>query len=242
MSKSLLYGLLLAINAGGVAAQTLTLSQIADDPITDSGMRIVNEAYHRLGIMVKAELLPPERAISYADQGKTDGDVARLGGFESSYHHLQRVPVPLMYIDILAYTAGRQIRIENWQSLRPYRLCVRNGIKVMMDNTEGMARELVDNTDQAVKMLRARRCDIAILSNMAWLDIDRLQAGPMRALKPALSVIPLYHYLNEEHADLIPQLSTVLQQMRSDGSISRIRNQDERAMRTAQQRQSVPDD
>ena len=39
-----------------------------------------------------------------------------------------------------------------------------------------------------------------------------------------LQLLPFYHYLNERHADLVPQIDAILAQMADDGVLVAIRN------------------
>ena len=222
------------------AANVLRLSLIPDDPISATAFRIVAEAYRRLDIHVEAVPLPAERALSSAAQGLTDGDTVRIAGTEQRYPQLRPVPVPILNVDSIAYTTGRKLQLRDWDDLRPYPLCLRQGIKVVVNNTAGMEQVFGDSVPQVVQMLRAGRCQVAILSQMAWLDIDTLHAGPLRAHAPPLASTPLYHYLHQRHQWLLPRLQRALLALRDEGRLAAILAEQQQRVDAAKARQSFP--
>lgn len=239
MRSVLLALLLLPLLTHG--AQLMRLSLQPDDPVSATAFNIVSEAYRRLGYTPQAVLLPTERALSSTAQGLTDAETVRIAGLEKRYPQLLLVPVPLLQVESYAFTTGRDLALRNWDDLRPYRLCVRFGIKLVMEKTEGLDRVLTDTVPHTVQLLRAGRCDVAILSQMAWLDIDAMQAGPMRQSSIALASTPLYHYLHQRHRALLPKLSRVLRDMQREGRIAAIVAEQQNKIEAAKARQSFPD-
>lgn len=240
---SALYVLLLLLCMPASAAplpERIVLSRIDNDPVSDMAYQILQEAYRRLGIPLAAMPLPAERSLSYSSSGKTDGEVVRIAGLEKSYPTLVRVPEPLLEVRIYAFTTGAHLPVNGWSSLMPYRLCIRNGLRTTLQHTEGMRREITNSERQLFAMLRAGRCDMAILSHESWLLIDKLQMGPLLALEPALSSEPLYHYLYIRQAALAPKLARVLRDMKRDQTTQRIQAQFETRVQQARQRQSLP--
>lgn len=223
------------------AAQRIRLSLQPDDPISTTAFSIVSEAYRRLGYNPQAVLLPAERALSSAAQGQTDADTVRAAGIEKRYPQLLPVPVVLLQVESYAFTTGRELALRSWEDLRPYRLCVRFGIKLLLEKTEGLDRVFSDSVPHTVQLLRAGRCDVAILSQMAWLDIDAMQAGPLRQSSVPLAVTPLYHYLHQRHRALLPKLSQVLRDMQREGRIAAIVAAQQSRVDAARARQSFAD-
>lgn len=220
--------------------QTVVLSRIVDETLADAAYSILAEAYRRLHVPMRAKELPAERSLAYANAGTTDGELMRVAGIEADYPNLVRVKVPLVHAQMQAFTTGRRFSVDGWQSLQPYRLCVRNGIRIVMQHTAGMRREITNSDLQLLTMLRAGRCQVAILNRYSWLEIDRLHMGPLRALDPPLTDTPLYHYLNKRHAALVPRLEATLREMQRDHSTQRILQQIEAGEQAARARQSLP--
>ncbi|MFA6020684.1 MAG: hypothetical protein WC722_10530 [Rhodospirillales bacterium] len=222
-----------------MAGETVILSQ-RDDPLAHIAASIVSSAFHRIALDVLFKPLPPERALQDANKGETAGDIARIAGIEKQYANLVMVPEPLLNFDTLAFTTGLSFKVDGWESLRPYRLCVLRAMKLAEQGTEGMDRILGNDSSQIILMLRAGRCDVGIFAHYIWPEVDRLQAGPLRMLEPPISSLPLYLYLNKSQAALGPRLAEALRQMRRDGSTDRIIMDAQKDIAAARSRNEMP--
>jgi len=223
-----------------VKPELLTFSYIEGSITQHEAFKVLEEAYRRLGISVRAEILPAERAVQTAGAGVTSGEVARLEGLEISYPDLVRIPEQLITMRVMAVTTGLIFKIDGWDSLRPYVLCYTHGIKVFEQGTAGMSRLPATNGEHTLKLLRQGHCDMAILDFRSWLIIDRMNAGPLRELEPLVTTIPLFHYLNRSYAKLVPMVTEELRKMREEGVIQAILMPGEDAVLAAKARQSMP--
>lgn len=226
--------------AAAAPAETLVFSQMGGDPLSSKVLPVLREAYRRIGIDLATDPFPRERSIVTADSGQTDGDLIRVAGIESLYPNLVQVPEPVMYFDIVAFTTGLRFKVDGWEALRPYSLCILRGMKVAEQRTEGMQRMFANTNDQAILMLRSNRCEVAVLGHEVWPDIDRLKAGPLRALEPPIVSVPLFHYLHRRHLDLVPKLAGVLRGMRGEGAMAASLAVDAQVIRDARQRNALP--
>lgn len=202
-------------------------------------MEIVREAYRRSGLATSFELQPNERAIISANNGDTDGDTMRMAGLESKYANLVRIPEPVLHLNIIAFTAGLKFDVKDWESLRPYAICIVRGFKLGEARTEGMNRELPASPEAALRMVKAGNCQVATMGESLWLLVDELQLGPLRSLDPPVEMVPLYHYVNARHAGLVPKLAEALKSMRNDGTIDAILAADRAAVQAARERNSI---
>ncbi len=223
------------------APSSVVLSLIEGDSMSQSAFQIMTEAYRRLGIDAKAEILPNERALEDSNDGVTDAETMRKAGIEARYSNLVMVPEPVLSFDTVVFTTGLSFTVNGWDSLRPYSVCLLKGMKLAEDGTLGMQRMMGTTPEQVVRMLAAGRCDAAVLGTGIWTEIDRLKVGPMRALEPPVSVVPLFHYVNRRHAGLVSKLAEILRQMRGDGTIDRLLAGDAEVIKAARQRNSLPD-
>jgi polar amino acid transport system substrate-binding protein len=227
--------------AAPAAAQSLTLSVTQDDTKVADAFRVLQEAYRRIGITVEPRYLPNARALLAAERGETDGDVMRIAEIAESYPTLVRVPEPVITLDLVAFTAGLSFRVDGWESLRPFSICVLRGLKVAELATEGMGRMMANGIDQALTMLQHGRCEVAVLIDQTWLDIDRLHAGPMRALNPPVAMLPLFHYVHRRHADLVPAIAAALRQLHADGTVAAITSLHDGEIAAARERNTLPE-
>lgn len=222
-------------------AETLVLSHIPNDRPTAQAFRILQEAYRRIGIEVREELLPHERSLRAANSGQTDGEVMRIAGIEAQFPNLIPVPESVQTFDAMAFTTGLTFKVEGWESLRPYPICVNRGLKLAEQGTEGMNRVLVTTVDQMAEMLRRGHCLVAVFGRAGWLEFDRLHAGPIRELEPPIASLPLFHYVNRRHEALVPKLAEALRRMRRDGTIAALTALDDQPIAEARKRNSLPD-
>ena len=221
------------------AQDTITLSR-RDDPLSPYAAQIAQEAFRRIGHKTDFLLLPSERALQSADAGKTSGDVARMAGIEKIYPNLIRVPEPMLDYDTVAFTTGLAFKVDGWESLRPYRLCILRGMKLAEIGTEGMDSTISNDVPQSIMMLKGGRCDVAVLGYTAWPEIDRMNAGPLRSLDPPVSSVPLFLVVHKKLENLVPGLAQALRQMHGDGTIQAILADLERKIQAARQSSGIP--
>lgn len=216
----------LALSQAADAQDTLVLSGIEDSVNTQIGLRVLEQAYAKLGIQLIYLPLPGERALRDANAGRVDGEVFRIANVEKRYAHLIPVPTPINVLEAIAFTKDKQITISGWESLRGYKLGIQVGIKFADRGTRGMDRILVDSNEQLFKMLYHERIDVAVMAHVNGLITlrDMHQRG-IQALQPPLQRYPLYHYLHQKHQALIPRLDAVLREMQATGRMTQIREQ-----------------
>lgn len=197
--------------------------------------RVYTEAFRRLGIEFNYAVYPPARASVMADEGKVDGEPARIGSYGSSHPNLVRVEVTVNNNQVLAYVKTPGMVLNGWDSLRgkDYRVVFYRGMDfaqkylpavVKPENLSAISRE-----PQALKMLIAGRIDIyvdshtrlaGLLSSPEFRDAGIYSAGVMMD-------ISAYPYLHKRHAALAPQLAETLKQMKAEGLIQQYLEQAE---------------
>jgi polar amino acid transport system substrate-binding protein len=216
--KHCLLVLLMAFPSSGVADTELYFTTLYRTPHVE---RILMEAYKRLNIKIKFIYLPAGRSLWSANNGISDGEAVKIMGIEKTYRNLLMVKIPLTYDALPVYTKDVSFTVSGWQSLKPYRIAYQRGVKIIERNLKGVPIEGVATTEQAFMMLAHNRVDLVIAdANQA---ADLLPNYPdIKMLSPAVDSFPVYHYLHKKHADLVPKLEAVLQQMIADKTIKRI--------------------
>ncbi|MFZ6687677.1 substrate-binding periplasmic protein [Undibacterium sp. SXout11W] len=205
-------------------AQQVTTLQIStlmgSDPATIIAQKIIIEAYRRLNIHVDINELPGERSLLSADSGLTDGELYRKAGIEALYRNLVMVPVPLMNYEIVVFSRSLNFPVNGWESLRPYTIGFVKSIKIIEENTKGMKIEVATSLRNAFLKMMLGRSDVVVTNRLSGLAmIKELALSEIALLSPALVVFPVYHYLNKKHADLIPDLTSVLNKMQNEKAI-----------------------
>jgi polar amino acid transport system substrate-binding protein len=208
--------------AYGTEKKPLVFARIVDSPHTELGMRILGEAYGRLGVKVEFRLMPGARALRSSDNGITDGELFRVNGMAAKYGNLIQVPIHIGRTDFVAFTRRQVVPFAGYDSLKPLRLAFRRGMKIVENGTADMERYMVSDPIQAFHMLDRGRVDVVIENRLAGLKTLRdLGIRKVAVLEPPLHDEPLYHYVHRSHADLVPKLTVVLEEMYRDGEIRR---------------------
>jgi polar amino acid transport system substrate-binding protein len=210
-------------------AKTLNFSCIEQTPDIEISRIVLSEAYSRLGIDIKIQELPGLRALIYANEGSTDGELFRAEGVEREYQNLIRIHIPINSVDIVVITKSFSFEVNGWESLKPYSIGIQSGITFVessIANIEGLKVTRVKNSSQLLRMLENDRIDVVVAPRIsALLSLADIKSKTITLLEPPLQSLPLYHYLNKKHQSLVPELENVLNQMEDEGEIQRIRDE-----------------
>jgi len=201
----------------------IVITRVIHGPLTDAAELILAEAYRRLGLTVEFRDVPGERALIMTNKGETDAEMFRVDGMRKTYPNLIKIPVP--YVTSYNVVFGKKVdfKVDGWESLRPYTIALRIGLKQGEAGTEGMNRYLTDSTKEAFMMLDSGRAQIVFEGRLNGLEyIRRLNLKGIKALEPPLTTNPLYHYLHKKHENLARQLTEVFKKMKNEGSFQRV--------------------
>ncbi len=221
-----------------IVLNTLTMSLLAQDVLTFSGNKglttksvssILTEAYRRIGIRFQYKIAPSARSLKMANLGKVDGETCRFIAIEKNYLNLIRVPVVIYPAELSVFTMKKEVSIEEWESLRNYRIGIRIGDQFVETKFKDMevAWRATTHTE-LFKMLEAGRLDIvAGVTRFGGLKIIRelrkkqnFQFKGLRILQ--LKRIPGYHYLHLKNKELVPRITSALKEMEHEGLIRKM--------------------
>lgn len=106
-----------------------------------------------------------------------------------------KVPFSLSTIDVVVFTKDKKFPIIGWESLRPYLVGYRSGIKAVEQNlSEEIRAEPVTTYEQAFLKLDAGRSDVVIASRTAGIEtIKENDLRKIYALKPPLIQMNIFH-------------------------------------------------
>lgn len=222
----LLIGLITALSAFG-AENVLSLAFAEGDRVENNvaAIRVLDEAYQKLGVQINIVELPGGRALRLSNRGELDGELHRVDGINIEYPNLIQIPVSISKVSQHAF-AKKDIKITNWESLGAYSLAITIGYILAEKNTEGMQRQLVSKWEQGFLMVESGHADITIANRYRGLKIlNDLGIQDVRLLNPPLEMTPLYHYLHLKHVHLVPKITSVLRKMKANGRIDEILSQ-----------------
>ncbi|MBU1042152.1 MAG: transporter substrate-binding domain-containing protein [Proteobacteria bacterium] len=186
--------------------------------------RIVQEAFHRLGVPVRQVVVSAERAMRNADQGLDDGVYSRVSGLSRLYPNLIMVAEPLSAFDFAAFSTDPSMRIPDWKGLERYDVGIVTGWKIVEANTANVRSLCQTHSEESLlALLDKGRVEVAVLGLDSGREILRRKGyTKISPLSPPLAHRDMHLYLNKRHADLVPKLDAVLRQMRRDGTIRRL--------------------
>jgi polar amino acid transport system substrate-binding protein len=228
----------LAPLASPAETQVVTLSVPDHEALSETGLSIVTEMYRRIGYQVQESRLPARRSLREADSGESDGEVMRAADLEKRFPDLIRIPEPLIEQDIVAFTAGNPALLSGgWSDLVGHSICARLGNLLVEDDLNalsGVRVSYAEDSAQVFRMLKAGRCDYAVLPRSAWIDAEQAGITGLAEATPALAHFHTYHFVNRRRAMLVPSLAAVVRQLRAEGYIARAEAELDAAITAAQ--------
>lgn len=207
------------------AGEKLVFSTFENSGLTLLQEPILREAYKRIGFEIKIQQYPAERALRMANDGKTDGEVARLALIREKYQNLMMIPVPLHQIKSVVFTNDANFSVQGYESLKPYSAVTLIGYKNYERKLKkyGIRHHLVPGYDQVFRIIDAGRYDLALVTMFDGLKtLKDLQLKGIRLLEPPLETTPTYHFVHKKHERLVPELTATLQKLKEEGFIQKI--------------------
>lgn len=184
--------------------------------LTDQPQATLTQVYARLGYRLEVTPLPFARSLLAANYGDYDGELARLAQIEESAPQLKRVPVAVGYVHYVPYVMDTQkARLESWEAIRKsgLRIGARRGARLTESHVAPQLLTQVNSYDSLLAMLIMGRIDVVIAPEGQleenFKDVsERLkpELGHIKSL-PRFASVPLYHYVHERNAALIPALT-----------------------------------
>ena len=211
------------------AQQTLTMSLTG----VEAGSKVAVQAQHLadfltkdMGVKIKVACMAGKRSFNMLKQGKLDGDLARLEGFEKIIPNLVRVEESVSDVPYLAYVKDASITINGWESLRSYKIAYFKGMKQVETNLAGHPNLMpVNSVRQGLKMVISGRADIFPFAPTLVepvLRTDEFKNSGVAALKTPVAMLSNYIYVQPQHAELAKKLSAKLTQIKSDGTYAKM--------------------
>ena len=215
------------VSGSGSAQEPLVFSGIENSSYSTISERVMREAYGRMGLEVEFSSLPAARALMVANSGKVDGELYRIKNIHLKYENLIMISVPIGIMEGVAITTNPELTLKSWQSLEPYRVCIRNGVKFAEAGTKEFEVDVSNSNDQLFAKLGRNRCDVIVLARLTSialaLDFEKKMQTPVQY--HVVQTYPLFHYLHKKNKYLVPVLTEVLKAMENDGTITKIRAQ-----------------
>ncbi len=184
---------------------------------------LVRELFGRLGLKVEFIRLPPERALMFANTGKSDGELPRIAGLEKKYPNLIRVPEKVLDYNFVSYSRGR-CKDGGWESLSGRSVGYIIGWKIFEKNVPETAQSLrLTAPLQLFTLLARNRVDTVLYERHAghYILKNKGFTGITECGEP-LAVKPMYLYLHKSRSGLVAKAAEALREMKRDGTYESI--------------------
>lgn len=221
----------LLIQQSATADKVLTFNTTGKSPLNNSMQtgfmdQVVQEAFKRIGYKIQTIQLPAERGLKNVNAGIEDGEMSRIAGLSKSYPNLIQVPEKIMDWEFVVFSTAA-INMENgWSALDNKVVSFLNGWKILERNVPKTANTLkVQNSDQLFSLLNKNRTDYIIYEKWSGLFIIKNQnLTDIKLRYPPLEKKAMFLYLHKRHKSLVPQIASVLKQMKKDKTYDKIFN------------------
>lgn len=205
----------------------LVISSIVNGQTHALAKEVLKQAYERIGRPVEFKPAPARRALASANDGETDGDIARIQGTGKIFTNLVAVPTPVIDFQGVAFTKSVTKSIRTWNDLKGLKIGVVRGVRYAAIGTEGLDRYFAEDIPHLFKLLADGRIDVAVAGLRAGKIEIRKNHGNsgIRTIGEPLFSAPLYHVLHKRNKAIVPHLDTVLADMAEQGEIDAIIDQ-----------------
>ncbi|MFW7379030.1 MAG: substrate-binding periplasmic protein [Oligoflexus sp.] len=176
----------------------------------------VQKVYRSVGMDVEFLVFPGRRALIESSKGHVDAELSRIYEIGLEYKSLARVPTPIFQFAATVFSKNKNLKITNWQVLKPLRIGIMSGMRFSENNVAGFPDvTVVETPERLFRLLEADRVDVVIFSRVNGLCmINELGlAAKIFALNPPLENIDAYHYVHENHRHLIPLLDEAVKEI-----------------------------
>ncbi len=185
--------------------------------------KMATEIGNRLGVYFEVLSLPKKRATLLLNEGKIDGELARVKGYEEYVPGAIQVSEPIIVVPYHAYSATVNFKVNGWKSLVPYKIVYLRGATFVELNLKPIHSQLhpVNTPKAAFNFLAAKRADIFVIHPLGAVSIlasDKIKNSEIKKLLPAVDVINAYSYFLGRHASLAKRYEEALVEMKKDGT------------------------
>ncbi|MFC6656914.1 substrate-binding periplasmic protein [Roseibium salinum] len=216
--------LLLGSGTSADVQQRLVLSTIEGTPNGVIGAAVLKAAYGKLGIDLDIYYTSGKRSLLVAASGSVDGEVLRVGTVSEMHPTLIRIGVPIHTLEVSAFSKRSNAPKQRVEDLPYLRVGHLRGAVLPEDVTRHLSDVWRANSNRELfKLLMADKLDAVLTSTVTEaVTIRQLGIEEGEIVGQPIGRENLYHFLHKKHADLVPEITTVLEQMAASGELDAI--------------------
>ena len=192
--------------------------------VVEAYHRLLQRAYDEIGYDVVLKRYPVKRTYVQADFDKVDGILISSKSLLADYKNLIPVPVPLAQAELVVLSITEDFVVDGPSSLEKYRIGLLRGYLLSEQITRTMQRQIVEDYRALFSILQMKRVDVVIAlkrESQRFLATNP-EFNDVRTLEPPLTTIPMYHFLNKRHRELISRVSPIVQRLIDEKLLERL--------------------
>ena len=189
------------------------------------GRIVLAKIYENLDIDITIKPLPGKRAQFETTSGRSDGEIMRIFSYGQENPTVHRIPTPYYYLETMAFIKkGSGIRINNKDDLNQYSIAKVRGVKHTNDITKGFSNlSDLNTTEQLMRFIDKGRADIALTNTIdGIIALKELGIEDVIPIDAPLATLDLFHYVHEDHKDLVPRIDAKIKEMKANGELKKI--------------------
>jgi len=186
---------------------------------------IFDEVFKRIGYKLNFKSCIPENCGEYIINGNLDGELARVKGYEKLYPGLIPVQEPYISLVLGTFSNKKIIDVTNWESLKNknYRIAFIRGYELIATNLKRLMDENnlvpVSNLLEGLDKVNKGEVDIFIGREKSVANEIKRSNFNISKISTIENEASLFVYLHKKHEKLAAKLSTVIKQMKEDGTL-----------------------
>ncbi|PTY35911.1 hypothetical protein BGP77_00865 [Saccharospirillum sp. MSK14-1] len=199
-------------------ADPLTVITLSNSVYNEVGIPLITELYQSAGAEVTLLAIPAPRQAFILAQESADAIIVSPLGLNQRNPSYLRLPTVISSVRLMLFTGRNDL---SWPLHDDLTMGVLRGI-VPSDARDklpaGLTLVEVNDLSQMMRMADRQRVDVVLMPYTQGLATIRdLQLQRVRPLGPALSDVPMYHYIHKRHQNLVAPLSATLEQWSESG-------------------------
>ncbi len=236
MKGRLILSILLILSTWDCLAKEYHFVSIENLIEQEVGRKVLPHFYKKLGHNITITPLPGKRASTTVSLGEKDGEIMRIFAYGMEHPNTLRIPTPYYSLQTMAfYKKSSGVVINRKEDLQHYKLVKVRGVKHTNNITQGMPFvHDVDSTVAMMDLLKLGRVQVALTNTIdGLLAIKARGYTDIISLSEPLDELSLYHYVHQEHSQLVGEVDSVIKKMKSNGELEKIIEQAEKEVFSA---------
>lgn len=188
---------------------------------------IISGISQKTNMKMKLIALPAKRAIRYLRTHKVHADIGRIEYFENIVQDTIKIKEIIIELTIHAYSANKQIVVDDWDSLEPLEIASIDG-RIFNDQFlyKHKKTNYINSIYSGLKMLEAKHVDIYIdyseLVDPVLKNDKRFKDSHIIKQVPPLELMKFYVFFSSEYPEIAKKFEKAFIELKEEGTYQKI--------------------